>query len=165
MRSSTGNREGNALEVVHPHAAGIDIGSREHYVAVGPDVTGSSVRTFGCATADVFEMGRWLKECGVTTVAMESTGVYWVPVARILEGEFGIPVVLVDPRYVRSVPGRKTDVKDASGCSGFTRTACSRASFEALSRSSLSRRTTGIVSRSWRGARSTCFGCRKLSRS
>ena len=112
MRRSTGNREGNALEVVHPHAAGIDIGSREHYVAVGPDVATSSVRTFGCATADLFEMGRWLKECGVTTVTMESTGVYWVPVARILEDDFGIPVVLVDPRYVRSVPGRKTDVKD-----------------------------------------------------
>jgi transposase len=98
------------LEVVHPHAAGIDIGSREHYVAVGADA--SSVRTFGCATADLFEMGRWLKACGVTSVAMESTGVYWVPVARILEEDFGIAVVLVDPRYVRSVPGRKTDVKD-----------------------------------------------------
>jgi len=107
MKSSTTNREGNALEVVHPHAAGIDIGSREHYVAAGAEV-----QTFGCATADLFEMGRWLKRCGVTTVAMESTGVYWVPVARILEDDFGIPVVLVDPRYVRSVPGRKTDVKD-----------------------------------------------------
>jgi transposase len=112
MRPSTGNREGNALEVVHPHAAGIDIGSREHYVAVGPDAASSSVRTFGCATVDLFEMGRWLKECGVTTVAMESTGVYWVPVARVLEDDFGIAVVLVDPRYVRSVPGRKTDVQD-----------------------------------------------------
>lgn len=100
------------MEVVHPHAAGIDIGSRKHYVAVGPDVSASSVRTFGCATADLFELGRWLKECGVTTVAMESTGVYWVPVARILEEDFAIAVVLVDPRYVRSVPGRKTDVQD-----------------------------------------------------
>ena len=112
MRRSTGNREGNELEVVHPHAAGIDIGSREHYVAVGSNVDAKSVRTFGCATADLFEMGRWLKACAVTTVAMESTGVYWVPVARILEADFGITVVLVDPRYVRSVPGRKTDVKD-----------------------------------------------------
>jgi transposase len=112
MRRSTGNREGTELEVVHPHAAGIDIGSREHYVAVGSNVDAKSVRTFGCATADLFEMGRWLKACAVTTVAMESTGVYWVPVARILEADFGITVVLVDPRYVRSVPGRKTDVKD-----------------------------------------------------
>ena len=72
----------------------------------------SRAPTFGCATADLFELGRWLKGCGVTTVAMESTGVYWVPVARILEDDFGIPVVLVDPRYVRSVPGRKTDVQD-----------------------------------------------------
>jgi transposase len=112
MRRSTGSREGNALHVVHPHAAGIDIGSREHYVAVGPDADAQSVRTFGCATADLFEMGRWLKACGVTTAAMESTGVYWVAAARILEDDFGIAVVLVDPRYVRSVPGRKTDVKD-----------------------------------------------------
>jgi transposase len=112
MRRSTGSREGNAWEVVHPHAAGIDIGSREHYVAVGSDVDARSVRTFGNATADLFEMGRWLKAGGVTTVAMESTGVYWVPVARILEEDFGIEVVLVDPRYVRSVPGRKSDVKD-----------------------------------------------------
>jgi transposase len=112
MGSSTTNREGHALPVVHPQAAGIDIGSREHYVAVGPDTDASSVRTFGCATADLFEMGRWLKARGVTTAAMESTGVYWVPVARILEEDFGIAVVLVDPRYVRSVPGRKTDVKD-----------------------------------------------------
>jgi transposase len=110
MGSSTSHREEKALQVVHPHAAGIDIGSREHYVAVGSDP--ASVRTFGCATADLFEMGRWLKACGVTTVAMESTGVYWVPVARILEEDFGIAVVLVDPRYVRSVPGRKSDVKD-----------------------------------------------------
>lgn len=112
MRRSTGSREGNAWEVVHPHAAGIDIGSREHYVAVGSDADARPVRTFGCATADLFEMGRWLKACGVTTVAMESTGVYWVPVARILEEDFRITVVLVDPRYVRSVPGRKSDVKD-----------------------------------------------------
>jgi transposase len=112
MRRSTGSREGNAWEVVHPHAAGIDIGSREHYVAVGSDADVRSVQTFGVATADLFEMGRWLKACGVTTVAMESTGVYWVPVARILEEDFGIEVVLVDPRYVRSVPGRKSDVKD-----------------------------------------------------
>ena len=110
MGSSTRTREGNALRVVHPHAAGIDIGSREHYVAIESDA--SSVRAFGCATADLYELGRWLKSCGITTVAMESTGVYWVPLARILESDFGIPVVLVDPRYVRSVPGRKSDVKD-----------------------------------------------------
>jgi transposase len=112
MGSSTGHREEKAMTVVHPHAAGIDIGSREHYVAVGSEEDPSSVRTFGCATADLLEMGRWLKGNGVTTVAMESTGVFWVPVARILEEDFGIAVVLVDPRYVRSVPGRKSDVKD-----------------------------------------------------
>lgn len=101
-----------SLRVVHPHAAGIDIGSREHYVAVDPSVAAEPVRTFGCSTPDVMEMGRWLKTCGVSTVAIESTGVFWVPVARILEDEFGLEVRLVDPKHVRCVPGRKTDVKD-----------------------------------------------------
>lgn len=112
MSSSTEKREANSLRVVHAHAAGIDIGSREHYVAVDPSGHGEPVKSFGCTTSDLMAMGRWLKECGVTTVAMESTGVYWVPVARILEEAFQIPVVLVDPRHVRCVPGRKTDVKD-----------------------------------------------------
>lgn len=111
MSSSTRKRPKNELTLVHPHAAGIDIGSREHYVAVDP-VDEPSVRKFGCSTPELFEMGRWLKTCGITTIAMESTGVYWVPVARLLEDEFGFEVRLVDPHHVRSVPGRKTDVKD-----------------------------------------------------
>jgi len=102
----------HGLSVVYPHAAGIDIGSREHYVAVDPAAAEQPVRTFGCSTPDLLEMGRWLKSCGVTTIAMESTGVYWVPVARLLEDEFGLDVKLVDPHHVRSVPGRKTDVQD-----------------------------------------------------
>ena len=112
MSSSTRKRPENRLTIVHPHAAGIDIGSREHYVAVDPAVDEQAVRTFGCTTPDLIEMGRWLKSCGVTTIAMESTGVYWVPVARLLEDDFGFEVRLVDPHHVRCVPGRKTDVKD-----------------------------------------------------
>ncbi len=111
MPPSTSKPGQNPLAVIHPHAAGIDIGSREHYVAVDP-VFEPSVRTFGCSTPELLEMGRWLKACGVTTIAMESTGVYWVPVARVLEDAFGFEVRLVDPHHVRSVPGRKTDVKD-----------------------------------------------------
>jgi transposase len=109
MSSSTRSQP---FRVVHPHAAGIDIGSKEHYVAVDPSIAPEPVRTFGCSTPELMEMGRWLKACGVTTVAMESTGVYWVPVARILEDEFSLEVRLVDPKHVRCVPGRKTDVKD-----------------------------------------------------
>jgi transposase len=110
--SSTTELSTDPLRVVHPHAAGIDVGSTTHYVAVSPRAAEETVRTFGCTTPDLFEMGRWLRACGVTTIAMESTGVYWVPVARILEEEFGLEVNLVDPHYVRSVPGRQTDVKD-----------------------------------------------------
>lgn len=110
MSSST---KSEPLRVVHPAAAGIDIGSREHFVAVDPSsTTEQPVRSFGCSTPDLMEMGRWLKACGVTTVAMESTGVFWIPVARILEDEFDLEVRLVDPKHVRCVPGRKTDVKD-----------------------------------------------------
>jgi transposase len=112
MSSSIRKRPKDHLTIVHPHAAGIDIGSREHYVAVDPVVDEQPVRTFGCSTPDLLEMGRWLKACGVTTIAMESTGVYWVPVARLLEDGFGFEVRLVDPHHVRCVPGRKTDVKD-----------------------------------------------------
>ena len=135
--------------------------SREHYVAVGPDVTNSSVRTFGCATADVFEMGRWLKECGVTTVAMESTGVYWVPVARILEDDFGIPVALVDPRYVRSVPGRKTDVKDCQ----WLRRLHAHGLLTGVFRSPLEIEPLKAYYRHRKSLVEGCFGCRRLSRS
>ena len=112
MSDSTNSRTKSSLPVIHPHTAGIDIGSETHYVAVGSDCAQEAVRTFGCFTPDLFEMGKWLVSCGVTTVAIESTGVYWVPVARVLEADFGLDVQLVDPKHVRAVPGRKTDVKD-----------------------------------------------------
>lgn len=96
---------------INPNAAGIDIGSTEHYVAVPPDRSEQPVRHFGCLTADLHQMAQWLKECGVDTVAMESTGVYWVPVAQVLES-YGLVVVLVDAAHVKNVAGRKTDVCD-----------------------------------------------------
>jgi transposase len=82
-----------AMEQVNPSAAGIDVGSRKHLVAVSPERDERPVRSFGCTTPDLHEMGRWLTSCGVTTVAMESTGVYWVPVANVLE-QHGLEVVL-----------------------------------------------------------------------
>jgi len=99
------------MRKIHPNAAGIDIGAEAHYVAVPPDRATPAVRRFGCLTPDLHEMARWLKACGVDTVAMESTGVYWIPVAQVLE-QYGIEVVLADARHVKSVPGRKTDVVD-----------------------------------------------------
>jgi transposase len=97
--------------ILQPNAAGIDVGSQRHYVAVPPDRDPQPVRCFGCLTPDLQEMARWLKACGVDTVAVESTGVYWIPVAQVLE-EKGIDVYLVDARQAKGLPGRKTDVKD-----------------------------------------------------
>ncbi|MCA9449324.1 MAG: IS110 family transposase [Candidatus Omnitrophica bacterium] len=105
------NPRKQTLKAIHPNAAGIDIGSKTHYAAVPEDRCEQPVRHFGCLTPDLHELAKWLKSCGMTTVAMEATGVYWIPVARILE-EYGLEVLLVDARNVRSVPGRKSDVFD-----------------------------------------------------
>ena len=100
------------IPVVHPHAAAIDIGAQFHVVAVGPDDDPEPVRSFRSFTKDLYDLADWLKQVGVTTVAMESTGVYWIPVFEILEAR-GFEVVLVNARYAKHVPGRKTDVSDA----------------------------------------------------
>ncbi|MEG4075713.1 IS110 family transposase, partial [Microcoleus sp. Pol14C2] len=96
---------------INPNAAGIDIGSAEHWVCVPPDRTPQNVRKFSCFTPDLIEMASWLLECRVDTIAMESTGVYWIPAFQILE-ERGIEVKLVNAHHVKTVPGRKTDVLD-----------------------------------------------------
>jgi len=99
------------LPIINPDAGGIDIGSTEHYVALPPDREGPTVRAFGCLTPDLEAMAQWLNAHHVKTVAVESTGVYWVPVASVLEAH-GIDVRLVDAHHTRGVPGRKTDVLD-----------------------------------------------------
>ena len=96
---------------VHPNAAGIDVGSRSHFVAVNPDRDKRPVREFEAFTADLYALADWLTECGVTTVALESTGVYWIPLFEVLE-QRGFEVLLVDARRLKTVPGRKTDVLD-----------------------------------------------------
>lgn len=100
------------LEVVHPNAAGIDIGNTSHYVAVPPSRDPQSVRCFGCTTAELKTMAEWLKQCGIRTVAMQSTGVYWIAVYDILE-EAGLEVYLVNARETKNLPGRKTDVQES----------------------------------------------------
>ena len=102
-----------AIETVNVGAAAVDIGSREHMAAVNPDVTDTAVRAFGTFTHDLHDLADWFKSHGVTSVAMESTGVYWIPAFEILE-QHGFEVVLVNARYAKNVPGRKTDVSDAS---------------------------------------------------
>jgi transposase len=99
------------VQVINPNAAGIDVGSELHVVAVPPDRDAEPVRSFGCFTADLNALAHWLEHCGIETVAMESTGVYWIPLYQILEAR-GFEVVLVNARHVKNVPGRKTDVLD-----------------------------------------------------
>jgi transposase len=97
--------------IVNPHAAGIDIGATEIYVAVPLDRDPRPIRRFGTFTQDLLAVATWLRQCGVTSVAMESTGVYWIPLYQILESR-GFEVCLVNARHVKNVPGRKTDVQD-----------------------------------------------------
>ena len=97
--------------VVHPHAAGIDVGATELYVCVPLDHAPQPIRRFGAFTEDLLALAAWLKACGVTAVAMESTGVYWIPLFQILDTQ-GVEVCLVNARHVKNVPGRKTDVQD-----------------------------------------------------
>jgi len=100
-----------ALEIMHPEAAGIDVGGSEHWVAVRPDRDPEPVRHFDCFTADLRAMARWLVEKGVRSVAMQSTGVYWMPVLEVLE-EYGLEVYLVNAQHTKNVPGRKSDVQE-----------------------------------------------------
>ena len=99
------------LRHINLYAAGIDIGSDRHLVAVPPGTDDVSVRQFGTFTSDLHAIADWLKKCGVTTVAMESTGVYWIPLFEVLE-QRGFDVKLVDARHVKNVSGRKSDVLD-----------------------------------------------------
>ncbi len=100
------------LDVLHPNAAGIDVGNSAHYVAVRPDRDPDPVRRFDCFTADLHRLADWLQHCGVTTVALQSTGVYWLPLYDILEGR-GLEVYLVNARHTKNLPGRKSDVQES----------------------------------------------------
>src|SRR5450631_4127981 len=104
-------RKGMCLEdrpILEPNAAGIDIGAREIFVAVPPDRDEQPVRVFSTFTEDLEKMAEWLVSCGVTTVAMESTGVYWIPPYDVLE-QHGVKPCLVNARGMKNVPGRRTD--------------------------------------------------------
>src|ERR1700688_4617363 len=110
-RSTQTNMDWKALEIVHPDAAGIDIGGSEHWVAISPERDEQSVRCFDCFTADLEQMADWLVERGVRSVAMQSTGVYWMPVFEILQ-ERGLEVYLVNARHTKNLPGRKSDIAE-----------------------------------------------------
>ena len=97
--------------LIHPHAAAIDLGARQHFVCVPEGRDPQPVRAFGCFVLDLEAMAQWLIACGVTTVVLEATGVYWVPVVEML-WKYALEPVLADPRQARFVPGRKSDVLD-----------------------------------------------------
>ena len=110
-KSAPQQMDWKALDVVHPDAAGIDIGGREHWVAISPERDAEPVRCFGCFTADLQGMARWLVEKGVRSVALQSTGVYWMPAFEILE-QHGLEVYLVNAQHTKNVPGRKSDIQE-----------------------------------------------------
>jgi len=111
MKEPTPAGDQMSLEVVHPNAAGIDIGNAAHYVAVPPDRDPEPVRRFECFTQDLQAMAHWLEQCGIVTIAMQSTGVYWLPVFEILV-QRGFEVFLVNARHTKNLPGRKSDVQE-----------------------------------------------------
>jgi transposase len=116
------------ISPTHPNAAAIDIGSRMHVAAVAPDKDPEHVRSFGTFTGDLHKLADWFGQCGVRTVAMESTGVYWIPVFEILD-QRGFEVILVNARDAKHVPGRKTDISDAQWLQRLHEYGLLRASF------------------------------------
>jgi len=106
-----GKRKKQRLKVVHARCAGIDIGSREHWVAVDPSCDEQPVRSFSTFTDDLQAMASWLKSLDIDVVSMEATGVYWIPLYELLDAQ-GFEVNLVNSRATRQVSGRKSDVLD-----------------------------------------------------
>lgn len=117
------------LPIIHDRAAGIDIGARFHVVAVAPDLCDEPVQTFQAFTDDIRRMAAWLVSLGIRTVAMESTGVYWIPVYEVLQ-EHGLEVIVANAREARTVPGRKSDVNDAQWIQRLHSCGLLRASFQ-----------------------------------
>jgi transposase len=104
-------RKVKMLHTIQPNAAGVDIGATEIYIAVPDDRDSVPIRHFDTFTEDLHAAAKWMKTCVIDSIAMESTGVYWIPVFQIFES-YGFEVVLVNARHVKNVPGRKTDVQD-----------------------------------------------------
>lgn len=128
MSNSKTRSKPTGLPIIHPYAAGIDIGSRFHVAAVSPDLCDEPVQTFQAFTNDLQRMADWLVATGTKTVVMESTGVYWVAAYEVLESR-GLEVILANAREARAVPGRKSDVNDAQWLQRLHACGLLRASF------------------------------------
>jgi transposase len=100
-----------SLTIVHPNAGGIDVGNQSHFAAVPADRDPQPVQEFGCWTADLIRLAEWLRSCRIDTVALQATGVYWIPLYDILS-KHGVRVVLVNAQHTKNVPGRKSDVQE-----------------------------------------------------
>ena len=111
-RNRSKSKVDRTMPVLHPNAAAIDVGATMHMAAVSTDRTPEPVRSFGTFTVDLHRLVDWFTECGVETVVMESTSVYWIPIFELLDAR-GFAVFLVNARDAKHVPGRKTDVSDA----------------------------------------------------
>src|SRR6266849_2107354 len=131
-KATTGDRP--ELKPVNVGAAAIDIGSKMHMAAVNPNCTDLPVRAFGTFTQDLHDLADWFKACGVTSVAMESTGVYWIPAYEILE-QRGFEVILVNARYARTYLGARQTSAMPHGCASSTPTVCYAAASDLTLRS------------------------------
>lgn len=127
-RSHAKSKLDPALHCLQPNAAGVDVGATQIYVSVPPDRDAGSVRCFATFTEDLHAAADWLQYCQIDTVAMESTGVYWIPFFQLLEAR-GFKVFLVNARHVKNVPGRKTDVEDCQWLQYLHTVGLLRASF------------------------------------
>lgn len=136
------------LKVIHPNAAGLDIGSEEIWAAVAPESTPAAVRKFGTFTPDLHALADWLTTYGVDTVAMESTGVYWIPIYEVLEAR-GLRVYVVNARHLKNVPGRKSDIQDCQWIQGLHSVGLLRGSFrpegEIVALRAYLRHRTGLI--------------------
>ena len=118
----------SSAPVLERNAAGVDVGATEIYVAVPAERDPQAVRRFATFSEDLRAAADWLQQCGIETVAMESTGVYWIPFFQLLE-QRGLKVCLVNARHVKNVPGRKTDVSDCQWLQYLHAVGLLRASF------------------------------------
>lgn len=151
------------LTAVHPNAAGIDVGNSEHYVAVPPDRDEQAVRSFPCFTEDLRQLVAWLKQCRITSVALQSTGVYWIPLYDMLEAE-GLEVYLVNAQHTKNLPGRKSDVQESQWLMKLHTYGLLNNSFRPASETSRCVVIGGIVPSMYRRRRRAFTGCRRRQR-
>jgi transposase len=155
MSQAKRSRKSRDLVPVHPGAAAIEIGATIHVATVGPERDNEPVRTFRTFTDDLHRLADWFTSCGIKTIVMESTGVYWIPVFEILE-QRGFEVMVVNARDAKHVPGRKTDVSDAQWLQRLHEYGLLRASFRPVYAP-----ICGSVSGCWITRRHTSSTCKR----